>query len=82
MNNPRVTIAVFLAAIVFTAYFSHFVVEGKKEIIISFKCKQKSECLTNIACQACVDCRCDNGKCKCHGFKEEIANPTVSPLGS
>ncbi|RID72216.1 hypothetical protein BRARA_C04119 [Brassica rapa] len=70
MNSPRVTIAVFLAAI------------GKKEIIISFKCKQKSECLTNIACQACVDCRCDNGKCRCHGFKEEIANPTVSSLGS
>ncbi|CAH2037902.1 unnamed protein product [Thlaspi arvense] len=80
MNNLRVTIAVFLAALVFTATFSNSVVEAKKETIISFRCKSKSECLTNIACEACVDCRCDSGLCRCHGFGGETANSTAVPL--
>ncbi|ESQ51027.1 hypothetical protein EUTSA_v10023111mg [Eutrema salsugineum] len=57
MNNLRVTIAVLLATLVFTSTFSNSIVEAKEEIIISFKCKNKSECLTNIAYEACVDCR-------------------------
>ncbi|CAF2157844.1 hypothetical protein BRARA_G00379 [Brassica rapa] len=80
MNNLRITISLFLATLVFTAIFSNSVVDAKKEIIISFKCKQKSDCLSNIACQACVDCRCDKKLCRCHGFKEENGNTTVAPL--
>lgn len=56
------------------------VVEAKKEIIITFKCKHKSDCLDNLACQACVDCRCKKGICRCHGFEEETGNPTAAPL--
>ncbi|XP_019091427.1 PREDICTED: defensin-like protein 287 [Camelina sativa] len=78
MNNFRVTIAVFLAALVFTATFSNSVVEAKKKMItISFACKTKSDCLRNIACEACTDCRCDKGLCRCHGFG---GNPTAAPL--
>ncbi|CAH8252210.1 unnamed protein product [Arabidopsis lyrata] len=81
MTNLRVTIAVFLAALVFTATFSNSVVEAnKKEIIITFTCKKKSDCFTNIACEACVDCRCDKGLCKCHGFGGDKGNPTAAPL--
>ncbi|CAN8257929.1 unnamed protein product [Cochlearia groenlandica] len=77
MNSFRVTIALFLAVLVFTATMTNSAEEVKDEIIISFKCKKKSECLTNIACEACVDCRCDNGLCRCHGFAE---NPADAPL--
>ncbi|ESQ51031.1 hypothetical protein EUTSA_v10023026mg [Eutrema salsugineum] len=80
MNNIRVTIAVLLATLVFTSTFSNSKVEAKDKIIISFKCKKQSECLTNIACEACVDCQCDNGLCRCHGFNEEVRTPTVAPL--
>ncbi|KAL9306032.1 Defensin-like protein 287 [Arabidopsis thaliana] len=50
---------------------------GKGEVTISLRCKTKTECLKNIACEACVDCRCDKGICKCHGFTAETNNPTV-----
>ncbi|KAL0702414.1 hypothetical protein Bca4012_058536 [Brassica carinata] len=80
MNNLRIIVSLLLATLVLAATFTNSVVEAKKEIIISFKCKQKSDCLSNIACQACVDCRCDNKLCRCHGFKEENGNPTVEPL--
>ena len=69
-----------LIKIFFVLAVSNSVVDAKKEIIISFKCKQKSDCLSNIACQACVDCLCDKKLCRCHGFKEENWNTTVAPL--
>ncbi|XP_056844980.1 defensin-like protein 287 [Raphanus sativus] len=80
MNNLLITVSLLLVTIVFAATFTNPAVEAKKEIIISFKCKQKSDCLSNIACLACVDCRCDKNLCRCHGFKEENGNPTVAPL--
>ncbi|ESQ51029.1 hypothetical protein EUTSA_v10022972mg [Eutrema salsugineum] len=70
MNNLRVTIAVLLATLVFTSTC----------IIIIFNSFVLGKCLTNIACEACVDFRCDNGLCRCHGFDEEVSTPTVAPL--
>ncbi|EOA37606.1 hypothetical protein CARUB_v10011972mg [Capsella rubella] len=83
MNNLRVvTVALFLAALVFTASFSNSVVEAKpkKTITITFKCKKKSDCFTNIACEACTDCRCDKGLCRCHGYGGQAGHPKAAPL--
>ncbi|KAG7591552.1 hypothetical protein ISN45_Aa01g005730 [Arabidopsis thaliana x Arabidopsis arenosa] len=78
MNNLRVIMAVLLAVLVFTATVSDSAEEmGKGDVTISLKCNTKTECLKNIACEACVDCRCDSGTCKCHGFTAETNKPTV-----